>query len=553
MRWILAISLLLFASLSSATTVYVSQAGGTYSGTSDANCTNGVTSTITIASITWTAGNTYVFCGTFSYSPGTSSAVTVGASGTSGNPITLLGGTSTNFTATYWSTYAINLNGHSYITVNGLTIQATANGTGLANQADNGVGIGSSGSVSNVIIENTTIANMYQHTCTEPVSNCTDENGQDVYGIELPGGSNISVSYNTIHDVKWALTLVYGYGYTTSTGFLVFNNTIYNMDHGIVFGDYGYNACTGNAILSSSNSSSAIYNNDFSAMQPWDATGDVNHHDAIHLWANCAGASSSEYTGVSVYSNYFHGAAGATCNTIFGAESVGATNYVFNNIINATGASDLCSTGFIGKWTGTGANGTAENVLNNTISPSSGSSSASSQTEVDYEETSSGVFENNLLLTGTGTYIYTDGTSGTLATADHNYYQTPAGGNPFYGPSGCNGGASFSAWQSPCGFDTHGHNANITVNSAPFTLPSGSAGIGAGANLTSLGITALDTGAPQNFGVTGSCGTGCIARPSSGAWDVGAYPYSSAGPTVTPAPAPWFAWDWDWDEDEFGR
>ena len=35
------------------------------------------------------------------------------------------------------------------------------------------------------------------------------------------------------------------------------------------------------------------------------------------------------------------------------------------------------------------------------------------------------------------------------------------------------------------------------------------------------------TGAPQTFGVGGSCGTGCMSRLTSGRWDAGAYPYGN--------------------------
>ena len=53
-------------------------------------------------------------------------------------------------------------------------------------------------------------------------------------------------------------------------------------------------------------------------------------------------------------------------------------------------------------------------------------------------------------------------------------------------------------------------------------LQSGSAAIGKGANLTSLGITALNSDA---------AGT---ARPSSGGWDIGAFQYGSQTGTIDP-------------------
>jgi hypothetical protein len=55
----------------------------------------------------------------------------------------------------------------------------------------------------------------------------------------------------------------------------------------------------------------------------------------------------------------------------------------------------------------------------------------------------------------------------------------------------------------------------------------GSPAIGLGVDLTGLGIAGLGTGAPATFGAAGACGAACSARPMTGAWDVGAYPYSA--------------------------
>lgn len=514
-------SILLLTTGSTASTRYVAQTAGTFTGGSACNGQSAIT-VATFNSTAQAAGDVNYLCGTISASPGASNFISINGGGSSGKPVSLIFDTGATVTAPYWSGCAITLNSNSYITVNGGangTIQATANGTGLANQQDNGKGLCSGTGVSNVVIENLTISNLYVHSCTEPVSNCGDSGGGDTYGIDLWGGSNDSVHNNTVHDMKWAIYIPYGSGASTSTNLNVYNNTVYNMDHGVVFADQG-----DGSVLVSSNCSSAIYNNDFSAMQPWDENADDNHHDAVHVWANNT-SSGSSYTGVCVYDNYFHGDAGATDNSIFGMESYGNGDYVFNNIVNVSGSSS-CASGAIGFWTGTGSSGSAQHAFNNTVLPT-----ATCSISVNFEQNAGGIFENNLILSGNSTYVYTDGSNGTLTTVDYNYYQTPAGANPFYGPSGCPSGASFSTWQSGCGFDTHGHNAAVTINAAPFTLPSGSAAIGAGTNLTSLGITALDTSAPATFGVSGSCGAGCIARPATGAWDVGAYEYSGVRPS----------------------
>jgi hypothetical protein len=518
-----------FSAAASVPNIYIAQSAA--GGNTGADCADAFALSWFNSSANWGSGaaqigpgTTVHLCGTFNAPAGASNYLTFQSSGTSGSPITLLFESGAVLTTAYWSGCAITVGGNSYLTVDGGsggTIQATSNGTGLANQQDGGIGVCSGGTVSNIEIRNLTISNIYQHACTEPVSNCTDEGAQNTYGIRLLVGTNILIHNNTVHDMKWAVLLAYGMGSSTSSSLKVYNNTISDMDHGVVYGDAG-----SNSVLTSSNCSSAVYNNDFSSMQTWDATGDVNHHDATHFWANNAPGSS--YSGACIYSNYFHGDAGVTCNSIFGMESLGNTNYRFNNVVNVSGNSE-CATGLIGTWTGTGSHSSSQYVFNNTLSPVAGS-----PVSVVFEQTANDVLENNLVLSGNPTYIYTDGASGDLATADYNFYQTTAGANPFYGPSGCNGGASFGAWQSTCGFDVHGQNASMAVNGAPFTLPSGSVAIGAATNLTSLGITAADIGAPQTFGASGSCGTGCIARPASGAWDAGAYPYQTGATVPNP-------------------
>ena len=103
-------------------------------------------------------------------------------------------------TAPYWggvfntSGGAIDLNGQSYITIDGGTngtITATASGTNLANQPSASLAIYSNGG-SHVTVQNMTITNIYVHTCTPPIGNCTDEQGQDTYGIWLSNGGYLS-------------------------------------------------------------------------------------------------------------------------------------------------------------------------------------------------------------------------------------------------------------------------------------------------------------------------------------------------------------------------
>ena len=302
----------------------------------------------------------------------------------------------------------------------------------------------------------------------------------------------------------------------------------------------------------------------------------------------------THYSGVCVHDNYFHGNSGVTANSIFGMESTGTSNFMFSNVISLQGYSD-CATGGIAVWTGTGTSSSGQTIVNNTFLPQL--TAASGCTSIKYEQTSSGVMENNWTLPGAGGggFVSTDNIAGDISTADYNFWSlqptwtantaysltssfgnstilvpaqpgyfvnmyqlttagtsggtppnwtsgtcntngsacndgtavwTKIGGTNYFSAYGCSGGDTFAQWQSLCGFDLHGGNSYYSANSN-FTIPLSSPLIGAGTNLTSLGLSALDIGAPQTFGVSGSCGSGCIARPSTGAWDIGAYQYSA--------------------------
>lgn len=131
------------------------------------------------------------------------------------------------------------------------------------------------------------------------------------------------------------------------------------------------------------------------------------------------------------------------------------------------------------------------------------------------------------------------------SNTNHNPQSSPSDWTGF--GTGCQGGTGcgFNSWQGGL-FDTSGPGiANPLLNTSTFTLTSSSPAIGAAPNLTSLlpcsTYPALCQGAPQTFGVGGSCGTGCLTRPSSGNWDIGAYPFAAAvpvPPTITTTSLP---------------
>lgn len=120
-----------------------------------------------------------------------------------------------------------------------------------------------------------------------------------------------------------------------------------------------------------------------------------------------------------------------------------------------------------------------------------------------------------------------ENTSFTSNGISNNLYQLMGTGNTFGFNS--NGGDTLSSWQSwlPTGsgkdiYAWAGSSSSLNLDSTGKPL-AGSTAIGAAANLSTLGIAAL------NYDRNG------VARPASGAWDAGAYSTSS-NTTTLPAP-----------------
>jgi hypothetical protein len=90
---------------------------------------------------------------------------------------------------------------------------------------------------------------------------------------------------------------------------------------------------------------------------------------------------------------------------------------------------------------------------------------------------------------------------------------------------------SFTSWKSASGQDANSITTAPGLNSDYTITNTSSAVYQKGTNLASLGMTPLNTGAPQTFGVTGSCGTGCVVRSTSAPWDMGAYAFGTVQAT----------------------
>ena len=138
-------------------------------------------------------------------------------------------------------------------------------------------------------------------------------------------------------------------------------------------------------------------------------------------------------------------------------------------------------------------------------------------------------FENNMgtKCGGMVTFVNTTG------TINSNYYGISCHyvGQPYNNCFAYNGTfqGTFDKWKSATGWDANSINNNTSAafnsNGSP---QSGAPVIGAGANLTNLATGNLATLASDTtLGGTRAA----VARPPTGAWDIGAFAYKPASPT----------------------
>lgn len=467
------------------------------------------------------AGNILHVCsGTYTASGGGQLLTTANA-GSSGNPITFIADQgSVTFTSTIFSTSgAIDVT-KSFWTINGnsnLTIQNTANGTGLANNAQSG-GVLVSGTLSSVIVENLTVQNICQRASGDTGDSCTT-GGNDTNGVQLSGTfTSLTIQGLTLSQAGHAC--VFYSGNSSDTGVLIQKNTISGCNWGIG-GNSGSNGLT-------------VLGNDITCVTGaacnWNEVADVNHHNGIFFFPG-DGISVSN---VVIANNYIHDINGNTTAYVFLTTSGSTGNIpsaqIYNNVFFTTSGQSGSANPLI--TVGPSINPAPLTVNNTFVGPASGA----------IGQSSGAVIKNNVI-TGPGCQLsFNAGQSGiTSAYNDFFNWGTPACSSAGQGwDNGTTGFTTLAAWisgstgQCSGGCDVAGSintNPNLT---ASFIPNSSSPAVGAGANLTSLGITGLATTAPQSFGASYACGTGCLARPSSAAWDIGAYEFAAPPTQTTP-------------------
>lgn len=499
----------------SATNVYIAQnAAGSANG---ADCADALAVGFFNSVANWGSaanqigpGTTVHLCGVFTGTAGTG-MFTVQASGTSGNPITILFENGADLTSPAWGAGgAIYIGSNAYITVNGGTngvIENTANGTGMANQIPS-TGIYSTGS--NITIQNLTIQNIYVHTL--PSDTTIEVTAVTCIAFS---GSNVSIHDNVMHDTGWCLYQNYSNG---DGNVNLYNNTIYNIDHGWAVFTAGHGGSSGPF---------SFYSNYVHDYSNWDTTAGVYHHDGVHCFSG--GAPNPHITALNIYNNLFDG--GQNHTTTY-------TAHVFLEGPN-DGAGCMDSTGSVNEYNNVllaaqpinngllGATGNAV-VVNNTIidTYAPDASNPNGLCVGVSNSTTSEVLENNVM-SGCGILVLQQ--AGPTLTIDHNIYAN-SGTNAFICGANRFSTAQYANWQSCVGGDTNSSynaSAGLSTSGVPAT---GSPIAGKGVNFASFNISTLDWDTSAGNHRTP------VARPMtlSTSWDVGAYQH---GATVNLNPA----------------
>ena len=460
------------------------------------------------------AGTTVHLCGTFTGGNNAPAVLTAQGNGSSGNPVTILFESGTTFTASYWSpaTGAIVLDNRSYILLDGGTpcgyipgtgsegtcngtIINTANGDNLANQTTS-MGIHATG-CNYCEVRNLGIYNIYVHA-----QNGSFSQQASTYCINF-NGANWLVHDNAFHDSGFC---VYD-NYTNDGTSTIYNNDIYNSDHDIVIAGAAYTL-----------QNALIYGNHLHDWANWDCPNDGCHHDGIHGYNGSGGGTTNIY----IYNNVFDGNLGSTMNAEIFLEGTqggtpwtqNGTMYVFNNVLSTSGAHSAAQ-----LWLGSG-----NLIANNTVVCSGNTGDIAWQ-----NKTATGnLFKNNA--EDNCGYFEQWSENYTVANAStdvvHNVYGRCNGYNCWNWDQTGTGGPnidtpSFQTWQTgkQCDCDSPGNYASTGLNlSSSYVPQSGSPVIGAAISLANSCSGNL---APLCSDITGS------PRPSSGAWDAGAYSFSS--------------------------
>jgi hypothetical protein len=428
--------------------------------------------------------------------------ITIQRSGTAGSPVTIRFATNAKMSQPGWSGAILDLNGRSYITVDGGAngiIESTDNGTPDTHTTSyNATGVLGMGS-SNIIVRNLTVRNLYVKTST------SDQRygGFGVRFSALSSGtySNVLVEDCVFHDMEEGAG--FGYRANPTTGIKVTRCLIYNVDDGVTVVD-GNNGSSASDVEISYN---RIY-----GFALWDDVIDnLFHHDGVHVLAN---GGSSTLTNVRLFGNVVGSDFGskATSGLYVAGRVSGA--YVYNNVL--IGIPNKPNNGLVTVKTWSIGE---VYIYNNTFVSDGGTTGYAIYLNGSNSYSPGGIVEmKNNLFVGVMAVNVSYSSVWTL-TSDYNLgFELPATRNYSYSSTGSGSYKTIAQWQG-LGFDANGvYNADPQVQ-LDYTIGAGSAARGEGENLSAI-FTVDAAGA---------------ARPAAGAWDIGAFQYSDGegGPIPT--------------------
>jgi hypothetical protein len=434
------------------------------------------------------AGDTAHFCATIT------TGLMAKADGSAGNPITLLfeSGALLSQPVCSATVGCLNVSGRNYIIVDGGAngvIENSNNGTSptYANQA---ISIGLAAiPCSHCEIKNLTIQNIYVHLVD---LNDTAVSYNQNHSIKF-AGSNTTIHHNTFHDAGWCLYQNWQNG---DTAVEIHHNEFYHCSHGWTVAASG--------VVSASNFK--FYNNHIHDYSNWDTTANTYHHDGIHAFG-ISGAVGDAYD---IYNNLFEGACGDHMTGHIYMEGITGTQWtntgtvrIFNNVLHC----DSTVFGILRVDIGHGE------IYNNTIT-----GPGSTGVCFDFLKVINGLFKNNAV-EGCKTLISIDSIT-TIANpaTDFNYntYGICTTANCWKWSTVAPFTNNLSTWQTNCACDGNSSkNANLSLDESWYPL-TGSPVIGAGTDLSSLGISTLNT---DKLGQL---------RQAGSAWGTGAYEFGAS-------------------------
>jgi len=465
----------------------------------------------------WGSASTQIGPGTIVHLCGTISTTLIfQRSGAAGSPVTLLFESGAKISQPYCGSggglACLNLGNQSFITIDGGAacgssvpegscngvIEATANGTSLANKNVINPGVAGDGS-SNIEFKNMVLRNVYIH------SSASDDamDPPNPAAFHINGGSHWKIHHNRFHDMLWVVNPIAG-GNPGQTDFEINDNDFSHFDHGVAVG-----------VGTQNDDDIRIHDNHFHDTANWDTNSNSYHHDGVHCYQVGQGGN---ITNIKIWNNLFDGNWGVHNTAFVYTEGVSFSEYLWNNVGVIPAGENMNN----GAWTITvGPNGTAK-AWNNTVIATSSQTSYVAKTEGVATD-----FRNNVTVGG----ILFNLVSQHASAFNNNIWQ--GSGQVFYNGSTLIDYPTFTAsLTAGSGQNAQGVMTTSAGISSTGALNSGSVAIGKGANLSSLctgDFVSLCKDTTNGGQRTAS------ARPTSGAWDAGAF---SSGGAVSSAPDP---------------